>query len=429
MLISWAILISLQKLNREAYSAMHKLDHEDSVPTVSGNVCAVLVLPCPFLELSAIDWYWKKICGVPLLVRNIINLQRAGLDSLFIYDDVDGAELYKRLCEEKRISIKLKWITDVSEVIKSAENNPVLVVNGNALYTRQEIEVGINSMVSNSETTLQYFERETIEETLNQITLGNEIPLTQPVGGQESRAAFLPGEKNRRLRQPQDFSAQHEHLLKGSGLSNDSFMDRMVTRFFSRQFTRIFLQTPLSPNMITLLSLVIGLISAAYFFQGTYENSIMGAGLLLLSAWIDCTDGEIARLKFMESKIGGKLDILCDNLVHFAVFFAIGMGLYQFTGQSIYKILGALAVLGSLISFLFMSSTIIDKKEKASSNVSGAKNKNNLSDKLANRDFIYFLFLMALIGRMDVFICVTAIGSNLFAGYLVYSRFLVTSAD
>lgn len=101
MLISWAILISLQKLNREAYSAMHKLDHEDSVPTVSGNVCAVLVLPCPFLELSAIDWYWRKICGVPLLVRNIINLQRAGLDSLFIYDDVDGAELYKRLCEEK----------------------------------------------------------------------------------------------------------------------------------------------------------------------------------------------------------------------------------------------------------------------------------------------------------------------------------------
>ena len=154
---------------------MHKLDHEDSVPTVSGNVCAVLVLPCPFLELSAIDWYWKKICGVPLLVRNIINLQRAGLDSLFIYDDVDGAELYKRLCEEKRISIKLKWITDVSEVIKSAENNPVLVVNGNALYTRQEIEVGINSMVSNSETTLQYFERETIEETLISIKETNKI--------------------------------------------------------------------------------------------------------------------------------------------------------------------------------------------------------------------------------------------------------------
>jgi hypothetical protein len=76
-----------------------------------------------------------------------------------------------------------------------------------------------------------------------------------------------------------------------------------------------------------------------------------------------------------------------------------------------------------------MSSTIIDEKEKASSNVSGAKNKNNLSDKLANRDFTYFLFLMALIGRMDIFICVTAIGSNLFAGYLVYSRFVITSAD
>ncbi|MDP7057856.1 MAG: hypothetical protein QF434_05655, partial [Nitrospinaceae bacterium] len=73
---------------------MDKIDHKDSVSTVSRNVCAVLVLPCSPSELSANDWYWKKICGVPLLVRNIINLQRAGLDSLLIYDNVDGAELY-----------------------------------------------------------------------------------------------------------------------------------------------------------------------------------------------------------------------------------------------------------------------------------------------------------------------------------------------
>jgi phosphatidylglycerophosphate synthase len=395
----------------------------------SENVCAVLALPRPPEELSAIDWYWEKICGVPLLVRNIISLQRVGLNSLLIYHNGEGAELYKRLGEEKKISIKLNWITDASEVIKSIENYPVLIFNGAALHSKQEIQSAMDSMTNNIETPLRYIERDAMTESLNQIILGNELSLTQSVGDQELSVAFLPGKEDRRMSKPQDFLTQHERLLKGSGLSNDTFMDRTVTRFFSRQFTRLFLQTPLSPNMITLLSLVIGLISALYFFQGTYENSIIGSGLLLLSAWIDCTDGEIARLKFMESKIGGKLDILCDNLVHFAVFFAIGMGLYQSTGQSIYKLAGAFAVLGSLISFLLLSSSIIDGKEKASGSASGAKAKNNLNDKLANRDFIYFLFFMAMVGRMDVFICITAVGSNIFAGYLIYSRFKNTSAD
>jgi len=408
---------------------MHKLDLNESVSTVSENVCAVLALPRPPEELSAIDWYWEKICGVPLLVRNIISLQRAGLNSLLIYHNGEGAELYKRLGEEKKISIKLNWITDASEVIKSIENYPVLIFNGAALHSKQEIQSAMDSMTNNIETSLRYIERDAMTESLNQIILGNELSLTQSVGDQELSVAFLPGKEDRRMSKPQDFLTQHERLLKGSGLSNDTFMDRTVTRFFSRQFTRLFLQTPLSPNMITLLSLVIGLISALYFFQGTYENSIIGSGLLLLSAWIDCTDGEIARLKFMESKIGGKLDILCDNLVHFAVFFAIGMGLYQSTGQSIYKLAGAFAVLGSLISFLLLSSSIIDGKEKASGSASGAKAKNNLNDKLANRDFIYFLFFMAMVGRMDVFICITAVGSNIFAGYLIYSRFKNTSAD
>ena len=95
----------------------------------------------------------------------------------------------------------------------------------------------------------------------------------------------------------------------------------------------------------------------------------------MLSAWIDCTDGEVARLKFSESKIGGKLDILCDNLVHFSVFFAIGLGLHQSTGNNIFIIFGALAVFGSLVSFLILSSSIIDKKEKVSANTIHLKKK------------------------------------------------------
>ena len=83
---------------------------------------------------------------------------------------------------------------------------------------------------------------------------------------------------------------------------------------------------------------------------------------------------------------------------------------------------GILAVLGSLISFFLLISSIIDEKEKSSTNPPDLKVKKPLTDNLANRDFIYFLFLMAMIGRMDIFICITAFGSNIFAAHLVYSK-------
>ena len=401
---------------------MFKLDSKKPVLTVSEKVHAVLPLSPPATDWSTIDWYWKKICGIPFLMRNIINIQRAGIDSLIIYGNTDNTSLYRRLCKEKKITIKLTFETDIEKVIKVTMDYSVLILNSETLHTKQEIESSMSFTNQSNEASAYPIDRETVAETINQITLGNKVSPAQSSGAQNSRVNFLPGKNSSYISKPEDFLIQQKNLIQSSGLGNDSFMDKTITRFFSRQLTRLFLKTPLSPNMITILSLFIGLISAIFFIQGTHQNNMIGAGLLLLSAWVDCTDGEVARLKFLESRIGGILDIICDNLVHFAVFFAIGMGLYQSTGNNIFVLLGALAVFGSLISFLLLSSSIIDKKEMASANTADPKKKNTLTDTLANRDFIYFLFFMSLIGRVDVFIYITAFGSNIFAAYLTYSK-------
>ena len=401
---------------------MHKIDSNILVSIASENTCVVLPLSRPPSNWSMVEWYWKKICGIPFLLRNIFNLQRSGVNSLIIYSNTENTALHKKLLKVNKLTLKLTFETNITEVVRATKNYPTLILNGRALHTKQEIESGINFTNQSDEALVYPIDPKIMADTLNQIIMGNKVSLTQPSDNQESRINFLPGKNDSHINKPEDFFIQHKNLLKGSGLSNDSFMDKTITRFFSRQLTRFFLKTPLSPNMITILSLFIGLISAKFFLQGTHENSIIGAGLLLLSAWIDCTDGEVARLKFSESKIGGILDIICDNLVHFAVFFAIGMGLYQSTGNNIFIIFGALAVFGSLVSFLILSSSIIDKKEKVSANTIHLNKKNTLTDNMANRDFIYFLFFMSLIGRVDIFICITAFGSNIFAAYLAYSK-------
>ena len=388
----------------------------------SENICVVLTLSPPSSNWSMVDWYWKKICGIPFLLRNILSLQRSGVNTLIIFSDSENTALRKKLSKENKLTVKLTFKTNITEVVRATKNHPTLILNGGALHTKQEIESGMNFTNQPDEELVYPINPSIMTETLNQIIMGNKVLLSPSSDDQESFINFLPGKNESQINKPKDFLIQHKNLLQSCGLSNDSFMDKTITRFFSRQLTRLFLKTPLSPNMITILSLFIGLISAVFFLQGTHENSIIGAGLLLLSAWIDCTDGEVARLKFSESKIGGKLDILCDNLVHFSVFFAIGMGLYQSTENNIFMFFGLFAVFGSLVSFLILSSSIIDKKEKVSANTVDLKNKNTLTDNMANRDFIYFLFFMSLIGRVDIFICITAFGSNIFAIYLAYYK-------
>jgi len=105
-----------------------------------------------------------------------------------------------------------------------------------------------------------------------------------------------------------------------------------------------------------------------------------------------------------------------------AVFFAIGRGLFHATGQVIFLYLGLLAALGSLISFLMLRATIIEDKSKANSTGEDKRKKADFVDKLANRDFTHFLFLLALINQLDIFIWMTAVGVNMLAMYLLFSK-------
>ena len=73
-------------------------------------------------------------------------------------------------------------------------------------------------------------------------------------------------EQPERLRDEKGFFVAEERLLKSGGLNNDSFMDRLITRFISRQLTSFFLKTSFTPNQITFLSLFIGLAAALCFF-------------------------------------------------------------------------------------------------------------------------------------------------------------------
>ena len=84
--------------------------------------------------------------------------------------------------------------------------------------------------------------------------------------------------------------------------------------------------TWVSPNHLTTLRLIVGLAAALGFCPGTYGWSNIAALLLVISNFLDHTDGELARLTGKTSRFGHIYDLASDALITVLLFVAIGVG-------------------------------------------------------------------------------------------------------
>ena len=82
-----------------------------------------------------------------------------------------------------------------------------------------------------------------------------------------------------------------------------------------------------TPNHLTTLRLGVGFAAAAAFMPGSFGWSNLAALLLVLSNFLDHTDGELARISGKTSRIGHLYDLASDAVVTILLFIAIGVGL------------------------------------------------------------------------------------------------------
>ena len=118
-------------------------------------------------------------------------------------------------------------------------------------------------------------------------------------------------------------------LLHGLIKESEGFMSRHLERKISLAVTRRLIDTRITPNEMTLFSIGVGLIGALFFAGPRRGQHLLGAILFWLHSVLDGCDGELARLKFAESRWGGLIDFWGDNVVHSAVFSAIAVNLMR----------------------------------------------------------------------------------------------------
>ncbi|HEX7669272.1 MAG TPA: CDP-alcohol phosphatidyltransferase family protein, partial [Polyangiaceae bacterium] len=98
-------------------------------------------------------------------------------------------------------------------------------------------------------------------------------------------------------------------------LSVEEPIDVWVHRPIAYVLARGLMPTPVSPNGVTLGSILLGIASGAAFIA-TYPSHLQVAGLcLFFSAVFDCADGQLARMRGTSSRLGRMLDGVADLVV------------------------------------------------------------------------------------------------------------------
>jgi phosphatidylglycerophosphate synthase len=199
-------------------------------------------------------------------------------------------------------------------------------------------------------------------------------------------------------------------LLRSLIKDAEGFMSRHVERPLSLALTRRLVATRMTPNAMTFVSLAVGLLGAPFFLSSELAGQLTGALLFLTHSILDGCDGELARLKFLESRYGALLDFWGDNLVHVAVFGCMAFG-WTLASDTAWPILvGALAVIGTATAALTLSRQVPQPAHGGAAADVVAR----LTGALANRDFIYVVVALSLIGRAYWFLVPVAAGTPIF---------------
>ena len=151
--------------------------------------------------------------------------------------------------------------------------------------------------------------------------------------------------------------------------------------FFNGWLVRILYPTTITPNQITFLSLVLGLLSAGFYVSGKPDALVWGAVFLYGKVILDNVDGNLARARGISSRFGRFLDSLADFLVTVLVYIGATFYLVQENGDIGLWYLGFFALL-----FGFIQSTYFVFYLVSYTSSLGSYEKNRVDETITRKD-------------------------------------------
>ncbi|MEP6887436.1 MAG: CDP-alcohol phosphatidyltransferase family protein [Nitrospirales bacterium] len=386
--------------------------------------------------------------GLPLFLRTVLTLQRAGVTNVVILAGAEEESLKRLLTQDPRIVGVLRWMPTREfplddprtwEVLGRDVQGACLVIGAHAVFSRGLIDQFRRQVqAAGAQSVLvptcqgQQSRAETAEILVIPASMlggaawrsvparrGTPLHLIKAHAAAEGRLKLLPinlesSQWCHTVRSSESVREAERRLLQSPKEAYDGVIDTYFNRKVANGLTHLFVKAGWSPNAITILSLLVGFLAAGFLAQGTYLAGVVGALLFQLSAIVDCCDGAVARLTFRESRFGEQLDLIGDNVVHMAIFGALGWAGYVNGGGWLFLTLGLLAMIGNGLSLWFVTQMKRRDTQQGWTNPVQAVRSEFIFKNIVSRDFSIVVLFFALLNLLNVFLWIAVIGSNVF---------------
>ena len=220
-------------------------------------------------------------------------------------------------------------------------------------------------------------------------------------------------------------SYAEKFLVAHSGKATDGIYSNF-NRKLSRPFVRLLTYTQVTPNIVTLVGLLVAIVSAFLYARGSYPAYVAGALLFFISGLIDEMDGMLARLKFMESAFGTWFEGFVDNATYLLLFAGITTGLSRQHGNS-ELMWGISLIVGCVLSVIVVALQRRAMTDPSRPNEYAVRinrwmeNDSSVVSRIARQIHIFikkgvavhYVLLFTVLGGLSVFLRIAAISANL----------------
>lgn len=174
----------------------------------------------------------------------------------------------------------------------------------------------------------------------------------------------------------------------------------------ARLMVQPLLQTRITPNAITTMTLGFGLLGA-WLFTRSGAAVHVGAALVMIACLLDHADGELARLTGRTSTFGHYFDLVADALVMTALFIGIGFGLAASGSEAPTARLGLIA--GAAVGLAVLSRLELERR----AGKTATRQPSLLGFEL--QDLLYLTGPVTWLDGLETFLLLAAVGAPLYA--------------
>ena len=276
-----------------------------------------------------------RIAGLTACERAVRVAKKAGAVDVYVVDDeVSRARLVDwRAAQRGRL-----LVIRADQLVHSGLVEPMLAVGGDAIAIVPD-DAPVNDLTAGAYAGAFVVGNHAAASVIEALARGETDAAVVATFSEPMRVAH--GEIARApIATKQERRAAHRLLYRILIKPQDNAITRYLYRPVSMPLTKLLVWTPITPNVISYVVAALVAFGCWMTAHRDVELALLGTVLVLVASYIDCCDGEVARVKLMSSRFGAWIDTIVDELSSVGYMVALGWHCHLYFGRNYFGPLG-----------------------------------------------------------------------------------------